>query len=81
MIRIIKNSTGKFDVVTIAKNGAHLAGTRQGFESKLATYKNIRSQMKQFGVDPLVGVLVQDDTGDRPTVFRVLPGELIMDIG
>ncbi|MES2457215.1 MAG: hypothetical protein V4594_16795 [Bacteroidota bacterium] len=81
MIHIIKNTAGKFDVVTIAKNGAHLSGTRQGFESRMAVYKNIRSQMKQFGVDPNIGVLVQDDTLAQPTVIRLWDKGLTLNLG
>lgn len=72
MIHIVQNSQKKFEVRMVAKNGNLLLGTSQGYERRTGCYKAIRSCMKDcFGIEPEMGVLVQDDTVVPSVIFVV----------
>jgi len=73
MVHIIKNKAGKFDVVTTARNGSFLSGSKQGFNRKAGVIKNIRAQMKEFRSSVVVA---QDDTLKRPVIMIITPMDI-----
>jgi len=72
MIHIIKNNAGKFEVVTISNSRSrqYLSGTNQGFERRSGSVKNIRAQMKVWGI---YLITVQDDTLSPSKILTITP--------
>lgn len=69
MLHIVQHpKTKKLEVVSIAKNGEFLSGTRQGFESKPMAIKHIRAEMKNYDT---LSTYFQDDTGEVSVVYYI----------